>query len=306
MKRPRFLLFWNADAGAGGGGGEGGGNPSLITEPPAGGGNPPPAGSGGGGGASTSFVGTDGAFVEGWTAKLPEDMKEAGASLGKFKSVTDLAKSYHHLEKTIGARPQGVIVPTDKSTPEEIAAYRKAMGVPEKLEEYNVTPEKLPDGMTWNPETAKPYMEIAHKHNIPPAAMKALVAVQMQQEQNRVDALTTLVQKRLADGKADLQKEWGADFEKNIGRAQIAAKLAAVDSNSPGFSDPNVVKAFVRLASMLSEDKLVSATNGSPGGGGGQARAKDIMTNPENPMYKKYQEGDKEAVSFVTNLLSQG
>lgn len=65
--------------------------------------------------------------------------------------------------------------------------------MPESLDGYNIAPEQLPAGLSWNAETAKPYLEAAHRHNIPPAAMKALVAVQVQQEQARAEAVATLV-----------------------------------------------------------------------------------------------------------------
>lgn len=297
--KPKFLLFLEADAGGGDGGASAAGDPpSIIAN--SGGSAPAAAGD-----APASFVGADGGFVEGWTSKLPEDLRDAGASLGKFKTVTDLAKSYHHLEKTIGARPQGVIIPSEKSTPEEVAAYRKALGVPDKVEEYNFKPDEMPEGMTWTEGNAKQFAEVAHKHNIPPAAMKELAKVQAKMRQAEADVLANMVHTKREEGKAALQKEWGQDFEKNVGRAQMAAKLAGVDANSFGFGDPAVVKAFVRLAGMLSEDKLVSAGN-APGPGGGAARAKDIQTNPNNPLYAKYQDGDADTISMVRALMQQG
>jgi hypothetical protein len=38
----------------------------------------------------------------------------------------------------------------------------------------------------------------------------------------------------------------------------------------------------------------------------GSARAKDIMTNSDNPWHKRYMEGDREAATLVTEMLKQG
>ena len=65
-------------------------------------------------------------------------------------------------------------VPTDKSSPEEVAAFRTALGVPESVEEYKFAPSAMPEGMTWSDEMSKPFAAIAHKHGIPPGAMTAL------------------------------------------------------------------------------------------------------------------------------------
>ena len=53
---------------------------------------------------------------------------------------------------------------------------------------------------------------------------------------------------------------------------------------------------------MMSEDKIGRVSGGSELLSG-SARAKDIMTNADNAWYKRYQEGDAEAVAMVTSLL---
>ena len=78
-----------------------------------------------------------------------------------------------------------------------------------------------------------------------------------------------------------------------------------MDASSHGFSDPEVVRGFVRIAQMMSEDK-VGRSMGASEFLAGEARAKDIMSNPDNPWHKRYQEGDREAAALVTSLLKQG
>jgi hypothetical protein len=247
-------------------------------------------------------VNPDGTFGDKWLDALPDDVADYKNSFKNFKSVPDMAKALANANALIGKK---LGVPNEKSSPEEVSAFRRAMGVPESLEEYKFAPETLPEGMTWSDDMAKPYAEIAHKHGIPPAAMKELVNQHARTEMFKLEAIQATYEKQRTEAVATLQKEWGNEFGKNIGLAKQAAKIAGVDSNSHGFSDPEVVRGFVRMAQMMSEDK-VGRSMGSTEFMTGSARAKDIMSNPDNTWHKRYMEGDREAAALVTSLLKQG
>lgn len=251
---------------------------------------------------STGYVNADGTFADGWTNNLPEDSAAYKDTLSKYKSVPDMAKALANANQLIGKK---LGIPNEKSSPEEVSAFRRAMGVPESLDEYKFTPESLPEGMTWNDDMAKPYAEIAHKHGIPPSAMKELVNQHAKTEMFKLEAIQATYEKQRTEAVQTLQKEWGNDFGKNIGLAKQAAKIAGVDANSHGFSDPEVVRGFVRMAQMMSEDKVGRSMGGTEFLTG-QSRAKDIMSNPDNTWHKRYMEGDREAAALVTSLLKQG
>jgi len=251
---------------------------------------------------STGWVNPDGTFGDKWLDALPDDAKDYKDTLSKYKSVPDMAKALANANALIGKK---LGVPNEKSSPEEVAAFRRAMGIPETLEEYKFAPDSLPEGMTWSDDMAKPYAEIAHKHGIPPSAMKELVAQHAKTEMFKLEAIQATYEKQRTEAVQGLQKEWGNDFGKNIGLAKQAAKLAGVDANSHGFSDPEVVRGFVRMAQMMSEDKVGRSMGGTEFMTGA-ARAKDIMSNPENAWHKRYMEGDREAAALVTSLLKQG
>jgi hypothetical protein len=245
------------------------------------------------------FVNTDGTLADGWVDNLPEETAAYKSTFSKYKTVPDMAKALASANHLIGKK---LGVPTDKSSPEEVAAFRQALGVPEKVEEYKFAPTALPEGITWSEDLAKPFAEIAHKHNVPPGAMAALADQFAKFEAAKVGVMQEQYDMQRKEGIASLQKEWGGKFSENIGVAKQAAKLAGVDSNSHGFSDPEVVRGFVRLAAMMSEDK-VGRAGGAAEMLSGAARAKDIMTNSDNAWHKRYQEGDPEAVALVTGLL---
>jgi len=137
------------------------------------------------------------------------------------------------------------------------------------------------------------------------SAMKALVTEHAKMEHFKMQGMQAQIEKQHVDAVNTLKKEWGGEFEKNIGLAKQAAKIAGVNANSQGFADPEVVRGFVRLSQMMSEDKVGRSMSGSEFMTG-SARAKDIMSNPDNSWHKRYMEGDREAATLVTGLLKQG
>jgi len=301
----RTLFFFDADTATGGG--NDGGAPAAPAAPAAAtliADTPAQTQS-----SSAGYFDQNGAFVEGWVDKLPEDFispdeREAFKThAGKYKSPLDVVKSDFHKEKMLGKR--GTFVPGENATPEEVAAFRKATGVPEAADKYNLKPAQLPEGLAWDDALAKPYAEIAHRHNIPEKAMQEIVAAHLQTEQSRMQAISGMVEKDLASGRAELKQAFGEKFNEKIAMAQQAAKTVGVDPLSRGFMDPAVVQGFVRLAEMISEDKIALGGDGKSLQGG-MNRAKDIMTNAQNPYHAKYQAGDEDTVAMVRSLMQQG
>jgi hypothetical protein len=258
------------------------------------------------------WIKDDGSFVSDWTSHLPEDIRDEAIQIklgDRVRSVTDLARKAVNSERLIGKK--GVILPTEKSTPEEVAEYRKAMGVPESVDGYQVKPEKLPEGFEWNDADTKPFLEIAHKYNVPPAAMKELVAAhvarQAQVGEQMTYAQVQLLQKKYDDGIKELSHAWGDKFETN--RTQVQRALAAVGcpSNDPGLISPNVVKAILNLSNMISDTRFVSAGSGSsefaahdPG-----QLAISIVSDKTNAEYEKYHSRDPQTTAKVEALFKE-
>jgi hypothetical protein len=216
--------------------------------------------------------------------------------------VESLSKSYQGLEQLLGKKANAIVPPSEKSTPEEVAAYRKAIGVPESPEAYNLKPEQLPEGVTWDDNVAKKAAELAYKHNVPAAAMQEFMRFDMERAALMNQAAAQMIETQLETGRAELQKVWGDKMPEKIELARRAAVTAGVDPTSQGFVDPQVVKAIVNLAEKLSDDKLVAGDQ--TGASSTRARAKDIMTNAANPLYLRYQEGDAEVVDQVRRMLT--
>lgn len=220
----------------------------------------------------------------------------------KGPNVEAILKSYQGMEQLLGKKAQAVVPPSEKSTPEEVAAYRKAIGVPDSPEGYKLKPDSLPEGVQFDEATAKRAAELAFKHNVPASAMQEFMKFDMERAALMNQAAAGMIEAQLEAGREELQKVYGDKFGEKIELARRAALTAGVDPASHGFVDPQVVKAIVSLAEKLSDDRLVEGNQ--TGVASTRARARDIMTNQSNPLYQRYQEGDPEVVDQVRRMLT--
>lgn len=220
---------------------------------------------GDGGGNAFDFrelIGQDGKFIQGWADKLPESHKQYAPSLSRFPGFLELAGSYANAEKKLSTRVQA---PNETSTPEQIAEWRKLIGAPEKPEDYGLAkPDKLPDGVEWNDAAVGKLAQVAHKHHLPPSAVKELLGLHLelsgeQAGKSKIDA-EAYVQ---AQSKA-LQDEWKGDYQANLEQAVKAAKMLGVDVNDPDVgSNAKMIKLLHNASKLMREDKLLGGGDGA-------------------------------------------
>lgn len=155
-----------------------------------------------------------------------------------------------------------VRVPGDGASKEEVAKFRKHIGVPEKAEDYAV-----PEG---NAALAA-LRSIAHENSIPKRAFDALAAAVVKAEGERRSAAKKGYQDALAaelgEGAPDAVagvKKFLEEKLPGFGRALEEAGLS---------EHPEIVKAMGRVAKIVSEDKVSGGI-----GGGGDQKPKDPKT----------------------------
>lgn len=112
----------------------------------------------------------------GWRAALPDEYKE-------HEFVKDAQKPGDFVKKAIETKTErdalktkmegAIFKPTDKSTPEEREAYRKAIGVPDKPEGYEFP---QPEGQENDPTMVKWAQGVFHKYDLPKEAARGIGA----------------------------------------------------------------------------------------------------------------------------------
>lgn len=238
-------------------------------------------GQGGDGGAGSSNNGSgDGAGsgsqnggVTDWRTSLPEDIRSEKV----FESIKgkdwgevgpSIAKQLVHAQRMVGGDKLTLL--TDKSTPEERAAFYTKLGRPEKPDGYQY---KLPEGMREdgiNKERITKWQTKMHELGLSKTAADTLLSEFIAEEFGHGKAHEESEAKKIEAWELGLKQELGAKYEEKTNIAVWAAKefgspelLDILDKTGLG-SHPDVVKMFVKIGEQMSDDH---ARNGGSGNG---------------------------------------
>jgi hypothetical protein len=281
----------SGDAGKGGQGGDGKGG--------AGG----DAGKAGAGAAAAGTGTGDPWFVGLWdkTGKidpkrfdaLPEGLKAHKEQFAKYQTADAFFHGVANLSLLAGKKG---LQPLPKDAPAEIVAERNALmrqlnNVPDKPEAYGITkPANVPDEQ-WNAPYVNGALAIMHKHNASPELVKELVGYDMAQASQMREGFGAQSDAALAKEATALKEAFGEGdaYGAKINLAQRAAKTLGLDINDPAIgNNAKVVIALAKVAEMVSEDRLVSGEGKGGNDMSDRMKAKDIVSNPANPLHKAY------------------
>lgn len=283
------------EAGAGGAAGAG----------PAGGAGDAGA-AGGGGGAKPWFDGIDGETIGHWDNKgWKKDDPKALA--------TELTKAWKGLEKHFGV-PADQLIKLPKDTTDEAGwkAVHQRLGAPAEAKDYDFSTVKFADGSELDQGFVDPLRAVFHKSGVPKEAASEIVKSVVKFMDGADATETTARQAAAQQGRADLQKEWGQNFEFNRLTAMQGAKRAAgtdeggaklVDSMEQAIGYKATMEFFRKIGAGTSEDTFVdSSSSGNPTTmNGAKARLAELRSDPD--FSRRYLSGDKKAVDEMNNLI---
>lgn len=202
-----------------------------------------------------------------WRAALPPELRDA-PSITKFNDPVALARSYTELESLIGRK--GLVVPKEGDPPAVHAAYRQALGIPEKPDGYEIKVEGAPEAV-WNAETGKVLASWAHELGLTPAQAQGLAERYAKMGGDGVGAQEAERARRIEEGAAALRSEWGAAFDakrdyamravREFGGDALLAELQALGA----VSSPAIVKAFAAIGERMGEDRPAGMGTGRSG-----------------------------------------
>lgn len=196
---------------------------------------------------------------------LPPDL-QAEKEFDNYKDVASLAKA--HLETKRYAsklRNERAVIPGEKSTPEEIAAFRKAIGVPENPEGYELPIPEFPQGMEFDAERTKKYSQLAHSKGIPKEAFQSIYNEFINDQKASYEAQVKSINDLREKTTSELKKEWtGNKFDSNLQKAdQAGNKVFGTDFmkilKDTGLSnDATVIRGLYKLSQFIGEHDFVS------------------------------------------------
>lgn len=224
-----------------------------------------------------------GDFSPNWFERF-SDLQPYAATLAKFKRPEALAKSYAHLERLKGY--PGI------DDPQRMEAFRSAVGLPARAEEYSITrPDNTPDE-AWDDKLAAALSQVAYEYGIPSQAMEALTQRYAGESRHMLEACQAAEQHAIDTADAELQEEWGrhyddnmrtiGDFMLNLGQ-QAGVDVLNIVNNPALRANADFARLMLAAATMLQEAPLHT---GSPSDGKEEARR--IAHDPAHPLHEAY------------------
>lgn len=215
-----------------------------------------------------------------WRDKLAKGDEKARKRLDRFQSPADVLKSWQELERKMSSGEVKAKLPAD-ATEEQVAAWRKDNGIPEKADGYlSVLPSGLVIGDDDKP-MINSFLERVHGKNAPPEVVAEAVEWYYAQQEEQITAQVTADKAFKQSAEDSLRAEWGGEYRANVN--SISAFLDTAPQTDDGqplkdllmgarladgtrFGDnPAALKWLARLAADANPAGFVA-----PAGGGSQ------------------------------------
>ncbi len=247
----------------------------MSTEP-----NPGAAGAAAGTGGGDQNAGAAGNAGAGdpWFAK-PE--------LGLSQESQDYlgAKHYPGLEDAIKTKRQFETLARDRNAmtgPQEgkLAEWDgwQKLGWEPDATKYTLEKPKLKDGVAYAPEFHDALTKALHAQRVPGAMAKGVIAELGKAFDADHEASMAEVARQDAEMKTQLKTDWGDRFDANLELSKRAAAALGVNLEDKATLEdfigaPSMVKLFHKFATLMGEERLVTASNSGQGGFGSQSPA---------------------------------
>lgn len=210
-----------------------------------------------------------------WHEQLPESLR-GDETLSQFSKIGELGEAYKSLS---GKLENAIVPPGEDATEEEVAAYRKAIGIPDKPDEYELPEIKTGDGVEVKSDVEDWFRKAAYEAGLSQDQAVKFRELWAQQSTQTATATKEELQKQAVEAENTLRKEFGDRYDENIALAKRVVSSAGEDFqkklNLSGLSsDPAMIRMVVHYARATGNDTM-------PGGGVGGAEPRP--TDPRDP-----------------------
>lgn len=213
-----------------------------------------------------------------WREALANGDDKALTRLKRFASPENVFKSWADVTKQKESGLLKIAALPDNPSEEDIAAYRKSWGVPDKPEGYDI---KVPDGLDFGDADKKSldgFVSDMHAANVPKAIVQKVAdsyfKIRAQEEQALYDSAI----EKTTNQRVEIKTEYGRDYDRNVKLANAdlvqmlgaenAQRLAAItqDDGTKLGDNPLFVKYIVQSAMRVSDDDMLVSSNLGLGG----------------------------------------
>lgn len=209
--------------------------------------------------STETYINPDGTFKEGWQGKhVPEEHRSNTTWLG-VKSVDDMVNQISHLNSKLTKQGKGVFPITEKSTAQEVAEFRTAMGIPDTPDGYTLNIPKEVEKYYQDQELMTEAKATMHKLGLTPkqfAGVMALDATRMLKSEEAMKADPLAFYEQALDlamptmkeqAETELRTKWGEAYD-----ARLQLANAAITENTKEGDERN------QLLERIGNDPLVA------------------------------------------------
>ena len=222
-----------------------------------------------------------------WTESVTEEYREG---VSKFGDINELAKGYTELQSSMGSR---IKMPGEEATADELGAFYQKLGRPDEATGY--TRPELGEGQAYDEDFLGEMANVAHANGVSDKQFGKFVESYLGLQAGKAEAKVQAENMEADTTQADLHKEWGGDYEKNLEMSKRALRELVPTDMSEAFvtimSEKNLdnnitfIKAFQAIGAQMLDDTLVKGT--LPKGKEGY-----VPSNPNSP--EMYAFGDSQ------------
>ena len=214
---------------------------------------------------------SEGGLSENYTDLLRENgMESLTNTVAKYKSADGLLKGAANLVNFAGKKVEGVVVPNEGSSEQEVADYRKAVGVPESATEYDLRLDNLPEGLDWNDNLAEQWGGVFHEAGLNQEQAQKLSQaysdITSQQLEEATGKLNEQSELTMQEQQASLQKQWGREYDRNLQSAVDMAEVVGFDmeneADMAAVRNPKVMNMLLAKSQSMQEQPM--PRNGAP------------------------------------------
>jgi hypothetical protein len=205
-----------------------------------------------------------------WRAAITDE--EARAEASRATDINGLARRVVDLRKQLSG---AIVKPGERASEEQKAAYRRAIGVPETIDGYRFLDPPAGHTLTDAIRAERAvWAKAFHDANLPAETADRLIAKFAEKALAQQAAILAADRKYAADGKAALERKWGADAPINhtLGERALVtlADKAGVDvdallniETTAGtflLDHPDIVQIFAAAGREMDEGSLGPAS----------------------------------------------
>lgn len=191
-----------------------------------------------------------------WMSTLTPELRQI-VEAKNYKSPADVVQAYAHAQRAIGA--DKIPLPKD-GVWDEVA--RGKLGIPREPGGYKLQRPELPAGINYDETFEKAALPVAHKLGLTPQQVQGLLDFYAGHQAQSFQSLMRGRMEGETQSAQMLQQEWGPTYDAKVTQAKRAARYFGGQSlidflnESGAGNNPELVRAFAKIGSMMTEDSL--------------------------------------------------